>query len=330
MAERARHWIKLWVAWLTTPAHVELSGGALGLGPLLLLLATWDGEYDSGGWLLAEDGSPISREALARATHRTRQQLDRELAELVKCRTLTVRDDGAVGFARYGHWQETSQATRTRRYRERHRDAPCDARGDGDVRAQFVICDAQTEDGRREINKPPLTPPAEGESAAPATPSKPKRQRKPPAKLPLEVVVVLDRIDEHRLRLGLRPLWPSQRVATHIAARLREGVPLDVLCHAVDARAADVEAHPEHARWFDATSPFTGPSASGRPGGWSVSCSLLEDWSRRQRRAAVRHEWAPPGGETAAETRARLEGPSQPSSAATGATVAGDVEVPHA
>ncbi len=187
MAERARHWIKLWVAWLTTPAHVELTGAALGLGPLLLLLATWDGEHDSGGWLLAEDGSPISREALARATHRTRQQLDRELAELVKCRTLTVRDDGAIGFARYGHWQETSSATRTRRYRERHRDAQCDATGDGDVRAQFVICDAQTEDGRREINKPPPTPPpAEGgqvlvsPSAAPAKPRRGKPRRTPP------------------------------------------------------------------------------------------------------------------------------------------------------
>ncbi len=325
MSGGGARWIKLWVSWLTTPAHVELSAGALGLGPLLMLLATWDGEYGSGGWLLAADGSALGLESLARVTHRTVVQLERELAELVKCRTLTVRDDGVIGFGRFGHWQETSQATRTRRYRERHRDANSTRHSDA---ASDIDRDGQKEEGRRK--EPPLTPPAEGESAAPATPSKPKRQRKPPAKLPLEVVVVLDRIDEHRLRLGLRPLWPSQRVATHIAARLREGVPLDVLCHAVDARAADVEAHPEHARWFDATSPFTGPSASGRPGGWSVSCSLLEDWSRRQRRAAVRHEWAPPGGETAAETRARLEGPSQPSSAATGATVAGDVEVPHA
>ncbi len=316
MSSRSRNWIKLWVSWLTTPAHVELSDGALGLGPLLLLLASWDGDYDSGGWIVADDGTPIGRDAIARQTHRTRKALDAQLLELQRCGTLSVREDGALGFRRFGHWQETSQATRMRRHRSRH----------GDTKR-----DAQTGDGRREtVEQPPPTPPPAEGSPAPATPSKPKRQRKPPAELPPEVVVVLDRLDEHRLRLGLRPLWPSQRVATHIAARLREGVPLDVLCHAVDARAADVEAHPEHARWFDATSPFTGPSASGRPGGWSVSCSLLEDWNRRQRRAAVRHEWAPPGGETAAETRARLEGPSQPSSAAPGPTVAGDVEVPHA
>lgn len=150
MAERPKHWIKLWVSWLTTPAHLELSEGAFGLGPLLLLLATWDGEYDSGGWLLGEDGSPMSREAMARATHRDRKRLDAHLAELVRCKTLAIREDGALGFPRFGHWQETASATRTRRYRSRHSDAACD-----------VNSDAQTGDGRRETAElaPQATPP---------------------------------------------------------------------------------------------------------------------------------------------------------------------------
>lgn len=29
MSERPKHWVKLWVSWLTSPAHLELSGGAL-------------------------------------------------------------------------------------------------------------------------------------------------------------------------------------------------------------------------------------------------------------------------------------------------------------
>lgn len=171
MAERTRHWVKLWVSWLTTPAHIDLSEGALGLGPLLLVLARWDGDYHSGGWLLADDGSPIGRDALARATHRTRQRLDAQLAELVRCGTLTTREDGAVGFRHYGRWQETSQAKRTRRYRDRHSDAERDG---------------QTLDVRRQTTDqeqpPPTPPPAEGSnapsstsSAAPAPSPRPRR-----------------------------------------------------------------------------------------------------------------------------------------------------------
>lgn len=154
---RPRHWIKLWVSWLDSKAHLELSEGAFGLGPLLLLLASWDGEYESGGWLLNQAGAPMSRDALARATHRTVARLDSQLAELVACETLSTREDGALGFANYGHWQETAQAKRTRNYRHksRHSDGGSNASGDGG-------CDAQTEDGRRQSSslrsEPPVVP----------------------------------------------------------------------------------------------------------------------------------------------------------------------------
>lgn len=118
MAERPKHWIKLWVSWLTTPAHLELSGGALGLGPLLLLLATWDGEYDSGGWLLGEDGKPYSKDALARATHRSRAELDRQILELVRVGTLVVDGNGAFGFRRFGRWQCSMEQAQRRALRE--------------------------------------------------------------------------------------------------------------------------------------------------------------------------------------------------------------------
>jgi hypothetical protein len=159
---RPKHWVKLWVSWLTTPAHMELSEGALGLGPLLLLLCTWDGEYKSGGWLLNEAGGPMSREALARATHRTRVRLDEQLAELCACKTLVARaDDGALGFEGFGHWQETSSAKRMRVKRTvREQFAPCDA-----------PCDAQTVDGRRETVAPSeLTPPTPSRWGSKKTP----------------------------------------------------------------------------------------------------------------------------------------------------------------
>lgn len=123
MAERPKHWVKLWVSWLTSPAHLELSGGALGLGPLLLLLATWDGEYESGGWLIGEDGTPYNREALARATHRTRAELDRQLLELVRVGTLVIDGRGAYGFAHFGKFQESHDAKRGRQSKTGRRPA---------------------------------------------------------------------------------------------------------------------------------------------------------------------------------------------------------------
>lgn len=111
MASRPKHWVKLWVSWLTTPAHIELSEGAIGLGPLLMLLATWDGEYDGGGWLLTESGRPLGLDSLARTTRRSRESIESQVAELIECRTLTRREDGALGFQKFGHWQETRNAS---------------------------------------------------------------------------------------------------------------------------------------------------------------------------------------------------------------------------
>lgn len=120
MSSRPRNWIKLWVSWLTTPAHAELSGGAFGLGPLLLLLSTWDGEYDGGGWLVAPDGAPLSAEALCRLTHRKSiAALNGELSELERCGTLHRRADGALGFPKFGHWQESGVAAAERKREEK-------------------------------------------------------------------------------------------------------------------------------------------------------------------------------------------------------------------
>ncbi|MGL5912264.1 MAG: hypothetical protein ACRCZP_19825 [Phycicoccus sp.] len=177
MAERPKHWIKLWVSWLTTPAHLELSGGALGLGPLLLLLATWDGEYDSGGWLLGEGGRPMSRDAIARAVHLTRTHLDRYLSELMACNTLTFREsDGAIGFAKFGRWQETRNAKYNRTARK---DAHASAHG---VQAS----EQQTVDDRRQTTElaTQATPPTPSRGVSSESPAEAAFLSHPPAKVP--------------------------------------------------------------------------------------------------------------------------------------------------
>lgn len=267
MAERAKHWIKLWVSWLTTPAHLELSEGAFGLGPLLLLLATWDGEYDSGGWLLAEDGSPMSREAMARATHRERKRLDSQLSELVRCKTLSIRDDGALGFPHFGHWQETRNAKYNRTARKAaHGDAHDGAHSVQDRGHPRV---QQTVDGRRETT----------ELATQATPPTPasggrKARRKKPDTSP-DVAAVLDAIDAARADVGLPPLSPSQRDPTTIAARLAKGATFHECLAVVAAFRRLAQREPDKRSVLNASTPFTGPSGT-RPGGWAWGMGMVE------------------------------------------------------
>lgn len=303
MAERPKHWIKLWVSWLTTPAHLELSGGALGLGPLLLLLATWDGGYEAGGWLLAEDGSPMSRNALARAVHLTRTHLDRYLGELIRCRTLTLREsDGALGFARFGHWQETSQATRMRRHRERHTERHTERHSD-------AVRDAQTVDGRRETVElasqvPPQTPPPDL-ALKPVEAKRPKsKPRGAPSELEPRIEQVLAAIDVQRKRHDLPPLTATQRNATTIAGAFGRGATVERLLEVVGAFGDLVERDPSKASVLCATTPFTGPSARG-PGGLAWGESLLDEAATRARKAATRIGPAMPSADEVLADRER-------------------------
>lgn len=117
--KRTRHWIKLWTDWLDSQSHANLSFGALALGPLLLLQARWDGEYESTAWLETEQGEPLSLKAIARDVHSTCKAVAPLLVELRRAGTIVEREDGAIGFPKFGHFQETKKAALMRRKRER-------------------------------------------------------------------------------------------------------------------------------------------------------------------------------------------------------------------
>ena len=159
MSSRPRNWIKLWVSWLTTPAHLDLSEGAFGLGPLLLLLCTWDGTYEGGGWLLAEDGTPLTATSLMRATHRgSIGRLNSQLAELFKCGTLKRREDGAIGFPKFGRWQESKSARSNRKARavRKDRNVHSEVHNERDVNDRRR--DEETTDGSPLRSEPSIAP----------------------------------------------------------------------------------------------------------------------------------------------------------------------------
>jgi hypothetical protein len=126
------------------------------------------------------------------------------------------------------------------------------------------------------------------------------------AQLDVRAIPVLDRIDEHRVRLGHRKLWSSERIDRYIVARLEEGVPLEYVLTVYDVRAVQLEQRPEDVRYFDAVSPLTGPAANGKgQGGWYHSCRMVDEHQARERGTNLRN-WTPPGGITADELDARL------------------------
>lgn len=328
MASRPKHWVKLWVSWLTTPAHIELSEGAIGLGPLLMLLATWDGDYNGGGWLLSESGTPLSVDAIARATRRTREAIESQIAELILCKTLTRREDGALGFPKFGHWQETRNASYMRTVRadiqaasktgssgrsphesgrrdkqaqrsqtnddvtvtpslqtpsRESKNALVGAYGGSPVidttetsrnaHSDKVVCDRrQTTDDRN--NNTPLTPQPGGGTSAPR-----KRHRQASTDeraLALFAREVFARIDEWRVKVGLKPMSESARTTKPIAARVKSGATLEELLAVVDAFGALAMREPDKRTILCATTPFTGATGE-RTGGWAWGLKLVDE-----------------------------------------------------
>jgi hypothetical protein len=263
MAERPKHWVKLWVSWLTSPAHLELSGAALGLGPLLLLLATWDGEYESGGWLLGADGKPYDRKALARATHRRdRKELDAQLTELVRCGTLTIRSDGALGFAGFGRWQETKDAKRMRV--KRANDEPNGTANSSSQSSRDVQPRRETVDADGEFSLRSNTP----------TPRSGKRSK---PELNPDDIAVLDALDEARVRQGLDPMSAEARTTGTIAKRRKLGATQPQLLEQVAVFERLAERDPSKRTLLCATTPFTAPGAGGGKGGWQWGRDMLDE-----------------------------------------------------
>lgn len=123
---------------------------------------------------------------------------------------------------------------------------------------------------------------AEAEQAppTPASGGRPTSRRgaspRPTPQADPRIDAVLERVDQHRERLGLTALAPSARTPATIAARLKSGATLDELLAVVDAFGRLADREPDKRTVLCATTPFTGPSGS-RPGGWAWGLRLLDE-----------------------------------------------------
>jgi hypothetical protein len=104
---RDHAWIKLQPRWYETWSHLELSGLALLLGPLLLVLArqSWDGESDT-----AE--IPMGADKIASRARFPVAEIEAALAEIVEAGTLVKHGERWV-FPNFGHYQINKSTKRS-------------------------------------------------------------------------------------------------------------------------------------------------------------------------------------------------------------------------
>lgn len=181
-------WAKLWWSWFVSRSHIGLSGHALALGGPLMLLGRASAERHRDGsrdaesdarvnamrdagrdvkcdvrdlvWLFDGKGRPVTARTLAGIVRFPEADVQAALDELCDAETLCLSLDGVYGFPNFWRYQETAQAARTRKYRDRrkrHSDGHSDSAGDGG--GDGAGDDKRKEErGKRKEDKNPLTP----------------------------------------------------------------------------------------------------------------------------------------------------------------------------
>jgi hypothetical protein len=115
-----RLYFKLWIGWYTCESHVDLSGDALHIGPVLMsfCIRRWVPGVDLA-YAVNEKGAPVSVAAIARRAKWTSKRTADALGELESVGTCVIRSDGAWGFSKFGRWQESASAAKMRKCRQR-------------------------------------------------------------------------------------------------------------------------------------------------------------------------------------------------------------------
>lgn len=262
MADR-RQWVKLWATWYTTASHLGVGAMALHVGAVLMTCVQWT-PGDDEAWAELDTGAPLPVDAIAMRCQATAREVAKALADLQLRGTVAQRADGAWGFRRFGRWQETPDAARKRRGKSADDPTMRAGKSAGFPREEEVEEEAEADQ----------TPPT------PASGGRPTSRRgaspRPTPQADPRIDAVLERVDQHRERLGLTALAPSARTPATIAARLKSGATLDELLAVVDAFGRLADREPDKRTVLCATTPFTGPSGS-RPGGWAWGLRLLDE-----------------------------------------------------
>lgn len=220
--------------------------------------AWWDGESQEGRMYLGE-GIPMSLPQLLAAAE-VPPTAGRHAWKKLELLRVVGEIDGCLALLRFKPHQRGESATRMQRHRGRHSDAGVT----GNVTNTVTEAEAELE---AEADTP--TPPA---VASPRT----GRTKAPPAQLDMRIEAVLDRIDEHRIRLGLAAMSREQRIPATIAVRLKAGVSVETLLAVADAFGRYADRNPHKRTLLCATTPFTGPSGE-KPGGFAWGLSMLDE-----------------------------------------------------
>ena len=126
MSGAKQPWAKLWWDWYGSDSHAEIGFDAIGLGPLLIVLAKRSPEPR---WILGAGGEPFDLARIGRIAHmegtssEVATRVNAAILELVRAKTLERRPDGAFGFTSRGwaRFQDSADSARMRKMRERKR-----------------------------------------------------------------------------------------------------------------------------------------------------------------------------------------------------------------
>jgi hypothetical protein len=117
-----RFYFKMWHSWWTTESHEDLEEDPIAIGPVLMSFCRWS-PGDDCGWAVTEKGTPVTCNALARRARwkgpRAGERVAAALRKLEEVGTADLRSDGAWGLPKFGRFQESAEAAKKRKQRDK-------------------------------------------------------------------------------------------------------------------------------------------------------------------------------------------------------------------
>jgi hypothetical protein len=119
-APKRRTWTKVHLTFFTTPSHDGIGPDALLVMLVVFALARWDGESEHAE-ARDEKGGIVPLRTLCRLSQLTMPRVQAAVAAAVACGTLAQGPNEVLVVPNFRKWQETPDAARMRKRRERER-----------------------------------------------------------------------------------------------------------------------------------------------------------------------------------------------------------------